>query len=718
MECEDHNSPVTGSVSAGSCAIPWENSLHHRINGDQLTRSKGYENTLQHSLQTVPSEFGAAAGRPDPSTCWPKPSFQERHQPVGSGRMLYFVLSALHLWSGPVEGKLPVPSETLCSSNACYTVHLERKPFHKALESCKANGGSLASLKSAEEALQIEGLLASLPSAPSGNKSKFWIGLQLLPRHCYQQHKPLRGFSWTVGGEESQYSNWRREPQSTCTAHRCVYISYYSSGTLNQGDLKWSDSICYAGVEGYLCKFSFKGMCHKISLGGPGSVNYITPFNAKTSSLALVPFGSMATVSCENGIPSSSNFVMCMEMSPKVYDWLKDGPFCTPPPACNSDNGGCAHICVNDGPNGDYHCQCSEGHQLGQDQRSCVPSDPCQDHPCEFGCTSHLSGFECICLVGYELAENKKDCVDTNECAHSPCDQLCFNSVGSFWCDCIGGYTMVSGVCQDVDECSERPCNQSCQNTDGSYQCNCRHGYATHGDGHSCLDINECIEHPCDGMCSNTEGSFECSCNAGYTLHEDNVSCIPAMNILPIATVTEEISETTRESWDLATTKYQMAGFSEWHSPVVRVVSSVSNTDLELKTISTIEPQNPPTGGNIRASSEGNWSLSTMVMVTRTQPTAVAVAPSQMIKNKGEAWLLACVLGSVAATLLLVCVVALVLCRRKRSAKEKNTNASNYYSWMPAAGSSPPRALRKSTLVATSTSADKLNHFEENQTEV
>uniref|UniRef100_A0A4W3HX49 C-type lectin domain-containing protein n=1 Tax=Callorhinchus milii TaxID=7868 RepID=A0A4W3HX49_CALMI len=304
---------------------------------------------------------------------------------------------------------LPVPSETLCSSNACYTVHLERKPFHKALESCKANGGSLASLKSAEEALQIEGLLASLPSAPSGNKSKFWIGLQLLPRHCYQQHKPLRGFSWTVGGEESQYSNWRREPQSTCTAHRCVYISYYSSGTLNQGDLKWSDSICYAGVEGYLCKFSFKGMCHKISLGGPGSVNYITPFNAKTSSLALVPFGSMATVSCENGIPSSSNFVMY--------------------------------------------------------------------HPCEFGCTSHLSGFECICLVGYELAENKKDCVDTNECAHSPCDQLCFNSVGSFWCDCIGGYTMVSGVCQDVDECSERPCNQSCQNTDGSYQCNCRHGY-------------------------------------------------------------------------------------------------------------------------------------------------------------------------------------------------------------------------------------------------
>ncbi|XP_067845515.1 complement component C1q receptor-like [Heptranchias perlo] len=625
------------------------------------------------------------------------------------------LLLVLQILFAAVKGQLSVPSQTVCGSNACYTVHMDRKPFHKALESCKANGGNLVTAKDAEEALQIQMLLSSLPMAPSrSGKRKFWMGLQLSQRHCYQQHKPLRGFSWTSGGEETAYSNWGREPQSTCTAHRCVHIVSSSQGSRKGENFKWSDGVCNLGVDGYLCKFSFKGMCPKISLSGPGTVTYTTPFNTESSSLALVPFGSLAIVSCEdNGVSPSLPYVMCVEKSPKLYGWSMDGHFCAPPSGCNIDNGGCAQVCVSDGER-DYHCQCNNGYQLGDDQHSCEPQDHCKGDPCEHRCVNLSVGFECICPVGYELAENERNCVDTDECAHRPCAQLCVNSAGSFRCDCTEGYTIIAGQCRDLDECSAYPCDHICQNTDGSYRCQCRAGYGINGSGHSCIDLDECLEHPCVGMCSNTEGSFECSCSEGYTLGEDHVSCVPQdVPTSLTATVQDLSTDTTAGDWSPTTPAAVIVDTSDLGTTVE---FSETHAQPEMRGGPTTGEVSGQTDGAVADFSAGSWSPTPLLTVT--QPSDTGGAPSHVKNDKGRAWLLACALGSVAAVLLVLCVVALILCRRHSSAKKKINSAGDYYSWVEAARSPSSRASGKITSADFNPSADKYIEIEANQTEV
>uniref|UniRef100_UPI00398F2002 complement component C1q receptor-like n=1 Tax=Pristiophorus japonicus TaxID=55135 RepID=UPI00398F2002 len=635
--------------------------------------------------------------------------------------MLMLVLQVL---MATVGAQLSVPSQTVCGSNACYTAHMGVKPFHKALESCKANGGNLATSKDAGEAGRIRSLLSSLPPgpAPAGGQRKFWMGLQLPPRHCYQQHKPLRGFRWTSGGEETSYSNWAREPRSTCTAHRCVRIV---SGSAAGEDFQWSDGACSHGADGYLCKFSFKGMCQKVGLSGPGSVSYTTPFNAESSSLALVPFGSLAIVSCEGaGESPAARYVLCVERSPGVYGWSMDGDFCAPPSACSVDNGGCAQVCVGDGAGG-HHCRCDRGYRLGADQRSCQPRDHCKGEPCQRGCVNLAAGFQCTCPEGFQLAENQRDCADVDECAHSPCAQLCINSAGSFRCACAEGYVLIAGQCQDLDECSARPCAHMCQNTDGSYRCLCRRGYET--SGHSCLDLDECRGHPCGGRCSNTEGSFECSCSEGYTLGEDRLACVPQdVATSPAATVQDSISDAAAGDWSPTTPAAQMVhttdlgttdlGTIDLGTTTARIDSAASHTQPETRDGPSASELSRPTDGGVRDLRTGSWPPVTALTVR--QPSGTGRAPSQVKNQEDTAWLLTCALGSVAALLLVLGVLALILCRRHRSAKAKTNSAGDYYSWIQAARTSSSRAAGKATSVDCNPAADNYIEIEANQTEV
>ncbi|XP_051867711.1 complement component C1q receptor-like [Pristis pectinata] len=597
--------------------------------------------------------------------------------------MLLLVVQSL---LSAVTARLSLPSDTVCVSNACYTAHLDRKPFHQALERCKANGGNLATAKDTGEALLIHKLLSGFP-AGQRPKSKFWLGLQLPPRHCYQQHKPLRGFGWTSGGEETTYSNWAREPQSTCTAHRCVHIvsNTRSSSSPDGGNYKWHDGVCSHAADGYLCKFSFKGMCTQIVLSGPGSVTYTTPFDAESSSLDLVPFGSFAVVSCAGGSPAAG-YVLCMERVPGRYGWSADGPFCAPPSGCDLDNGGCAQLCVSagGGGGGGYRCQCNAGYQLGADQRSCELRDHCQDHPCEYRCVSNSLGFECLCPVGYQPAENGSKCEDADECAQRPCAQVCINTPGSFRCDCTQGYALIDSQCRDLDECTGHPCDQSCHNTDGSYMCLCRAGYRLQGTGHSCVDIDECTTRPCQGTCSNTEGSFQCSCSQGYALGEDGVSCIP-MRVTTSLTSTVQRWDTTAGVWGLTTPGALVDHATDSGTP------SASSGD--------------PTGMGVAAeSTAADWTA---------VPSPTAAKASEEHGSANLSWVLMGALGSVAALLLVLCVVGFILCLRNRSPK-KSSNAGDYYSWVQAAGQSPFRA----SYVKCNRSSDNYMEIEASQTEV
>ncbi|XP_072121657.1 uncharacterized protein [Mobula birostris] len=583
-----------------------------------------------------------------------------------------------------VTARPSVPSDTVCGSNACYTAHLDRKPFHQALERCKANGGSLATAKNAEEALLIHKLLAGF-SAGQRPKSKFWLGLQLPPRHCYQQHKPLRGFIWTSGGEETTYSNWAREPRSTCTAHRCVHIISSSGSSLSAagGNYKWHDGACRHGVDGYLCKFSFKGMCPQITLSGPGSATYTTPFDAESSSLTHVPFGSIAVVSCEGGSPAA-DYMLCKERDPGQYGWSSDGPFCTPPSGCDLDNGGCTQICVSAGGGGGFRCQCEPGYQLRGDQRSCEPWDYCQDQPCEYRCVSHFQGFECLCPVGYQLAENGSSCDDTDECAQRPCAQICINTLGSFRCDCTQGYALIDSQCRDLDECFGHPCDHICQNTVGSYRCFCRAGYRLQET--FCVDIDECTTHPCQGTCSNSEGSFQCSCSQGYELAEDGESCIPA-DVTTLLTSTAQRWDTTAGEWDPTTPGALRELSSDWETSSVSLVGPFTKM------------------GAAAESTTVDWT---------PVPSPTTAQLSEKHGPASLSWVLMGALGSVAALLLVLCVVGFIICLRNRSPKEKGSNAGDYYSWVQSTEQSPFRA----SYVRCSRSSDNYIEIEASQTEV
>ncbi|XP_041062092.1 complement component C1q receptor-like [Carcharodon carcharias] len=579
------------------------------------------------------------------------------------------------------------------------------QPFQEALESCRANGGDLATAKDAGEAQHIHTLLSALPvEPPPSGQRRFWMGLQLPRRHCSQQHKPLRGFLWTSGGEETTYTNWAREPRGTCTARRCVHVAVsYPGGS--SGDFKWSDGVCSPGVDGYLCKFSFKGMCQAIELSGPGSVTYSTPFNAKSPSLTLVPFGSLAAVSCE-GTPAGG-YVLCLEQGPALYGWSTDGPFCAPATGCSTGNGGCAQVCVDDGAKS-HHCQCHAGYQLGSDQHSCQLLDHCQGHPCEYRCLNSWVGFQCTCPPGYELAEDGRSCLDADECARaSPCPQLCINSPGSFRCDCAEGFTLVAGRCQDLDECSSQPCAQACQNTAGSYRCHCGEGYVS--SGHSCIDLDECVEHPCQGTCSNTEGSFECSCGGGYTLAADRVSCAP-----------KDVTTTL-----LATALGLMsAGGGQAPTPAAAPRAQATPLGTTPGHTDPTATQSGRRGGSLRTGQGSgtvadfsSGSSSPVTLPTAREPPGRDRTPNQVkTQEEGRVWLLPCVLGSVAALLLLLCPVALFVYRRHSAAAEKVNKAGDFYSWIQAAGSSSLRIPGKAAVC--NPAADNYMELEANQTAV
>ncbi|XP_067831646.1 endosialin-like isoform X2 [Heptranchias perlo] len=387
----------------------------------------------------------------------------------------------------------------VCSAEACYTAHLDRKSFNGAWRSCRDHGGNLATIKKREEASLVKELLSGLLLGDRQGPFKLWLGLQRQPRQC-SSYKALRGFTWTTGDQDTQYTNWLKEEYpGSCPATRCVVLSYGTGEASRYANHKWLDGSCQLAVDGYLCRFAYKGMCPPIELGFGEPVVYATPFGVTLTHLRHVPFGSVATVPC--GGPRGAQSLLCMlrreeEDEEGAVRWSRDGPLCQGAPRRGwcTGNGGCQHVCVDEGAY--YHCQC----------------DP-----------------------GYQLAEDGRDCLDVDECPYAPCEQSCVNTPGAYYCQCFEGYQLEEGECRDLDECEGTPCDQLCANTQGSFQCYCEVGFTlSQGDAHTCTDVDECQYHgTCHHMCVNYLGHFECHCDQGYTLDHDGFSCTPEERATP-----------------------------------------------------------------------------------------------------------------------------------------------------------------------------------------
>lgn len=417
--------------------------------------------------------------------------------------------------------------DALCTADGCFVVYFQRKTFLDSWRACKEKGGNLATVKRNEDAASIASLFSTLDLRHSRTKVQVWIGLQRQPRQCTAA-RPLRGFSWTTGDQDTLYTNWQREDSpSMCSVPRCVATGY---NTLDPVDnFKWLDGSCSVPVDGYLCHYADKGMCPALWGEGAGNALYTTPFNLLSTLLTHVPFGSVASVPCPTGAKEEQS-VLCMLRDDGSVGWSREGPLCSDAPTaqnwCEQGNGGCEHFCRQSG--GHFYCECANGYQLRDDGQSCELLDVCHGASCEFECLPLPDGHRCACPDGYMLAPDERGCLDVDECLQSPCEHLCENTLGSFQCQCREGhYLDEEGDCEDVDECMNDPCEHVCENTPGSHICYCHLGYSlVPEDSSRCQDYDECqIPGICEQMCVNFEGGFHCYCKEGFELMPDFVSC-------------------------------------------------------------------------------------------------------------------------------------------------------------------------------------------------
>ncbi|GAA6230998.1 endosialin-like [Lates japonicus] len=416
-------------------------------------------------------------------------------------------------------------SDALCNVDGCFVVYFQRKTFLDSWRACKEKDGNLATMKRKKDATSIATLFSTLDLRHSRTKIQVWIGLQRQPRQCTAT-RPLRGFSWTTGDQDTEYTNWQKEDSpSMCVVPRCVAVGY--SIQEQSDNLKWLDGSCSVPVDGYLCHYAYKGMCPPLWSEGAGNALYTTPFNLLSTLLTHVPFGSVAAMPCPEGTREE---VLCMLKEDDSVGWSRDSPLCSDPPVshnwCDQDNGGCDHFCRVVGSH--FYCECADEYQLGDDGRSCELSDVCQGAPCEFECLPLSDGYRCACPEGYMLAPDERGCLDVDECLQSPCEQLCVNAPGTFECRCREGYHPDdTGGCEDLDECINDPCEHACENTPGSHICHCHLGFSPVPDDPSrCQDTDECqIPGTCEQMCVNYDGGFECYCEEGYELMSDHYSC-------------------------------------------------------------------------------------------------------------------------------------------------------------------------------------------------
>ncbi|KAK5848680.1 hypothetical protein PBY51_006274 [Eleginops maclovinus] len=397
--------------------------------------------------------------------------------------------------------------DALCNAEGCFVVYFQRKIFLESWRACKEKGGNLATIKRRQDANDIATLFSSLDLRHSRTSVRVWIGLQRQPRQC-SSTRPLRGFSWTTGDQDTDYTNWQKEDSpSMCSVPRCVVMGY---STQEQSDnFKWLDGSCSVPVDGYICHYTYKEMCPALLSEGAGNALYTTPFNLLSTLLTHIPFGSVATVPCPAGTKQEQS-VLCMLKEDGSAGWSRNSPLCSDPPEtynwCEQNNGGCEHYCRPAGVH--FFCECVDGYQLGDNGQNCELSNACPE--------------------GYMLAPDDRGCLDVDECLQSPCEQICVNAPGTFECQCREGYHPdEDGGCEDIDECINEPCEHACENTLGSHICHCHLGYSLMPEDPSkCQDTDECqIPGTCEQMCVNYDGGFECYCEEGYELMSNHFSC-------------------------------------------------------------------------------------------------------------------------------------------------------------------------------------------------
>ncbi|KAJ0062694.1 hypothetical protein NL108_004332 [Boleophthalmus pectinirostris] len=531
--------------------------------------------------------------------------------------------------------------ETLCTSNACFTLHLDGLSFVEANTNCNNNGGYLMTIRSKEEEDILQTLLSQISLQEKHFKIR--IGLKLHRESCVISQEPLKGFKWVSGAEDSEYSNWGREPHSTCH-ERCVSISY---NPMSHSHLKWTDGSCLKPFP-YVCMFYFKGMCKALTISGPGQITYTVPFSKESQNyqLKLLPVGTYVDIMCDGQEPF---YILCSNAHNKGYTWSKPGPFCQTNRSCAIKNGGCEHVCKQEGK--EVTCSCNNSYELNEDGVSCGLKNMCSENTCQHQCIMGETGFTCLCPDGMELSSDQRSCLDIDECASQEVcrEGSCVNTEGSYICSCEEGFEMIHGHCKDIDECVTSKCEHTCSNSVGSFSCDCNNGFKLSEDGYSCEDINECLGSICKFECVNTRGSFVCACPSGYQVDRSGV-CFPTD--VSSGSLPESLSESPSESSVVLDVQ---ENFTESLSSTVELQHESPHTNAPSPDFNDTHNQDPV-------------------------DTSLATSLSKSFNNR----VIICVLGSVIPLVVLVAITVGILavrCNQVKKEVKKNT-ATDGYCWV------------------------------------
>uniref|UniRef100_A0A3Q2QI26 CD248 molecule, endosialin a n=1 Tax=Fundulus heteroclitus TaxID=8078 RepID=A0A3Q2QI26_FUNHE len=301
-----------------------------------------------------------------------------------------------------------------CNAEGCFVIYFEDKIFLDSWRFCKEKGGNLATIKRKEEANAIATLFSTLELQDSHAKVRVWIGLQRQPRQCSSH--PLRGFTWTTGDQDTEYTNWQSEDSpSTCLVPRCVAVGY---NTQERSDnFLWIDHSCSVPVDGYLCHYAYKGMCSTLWSEHLGNDNG----------------------GCEHFCRQTGGQIFCD--CTDGFDLRYDRLTCEPD-VCQGNH--CESECLP--LSNGYRCACPDGYILATDEYSCLDVDECLESPCQQICKNLPGTFECQCWGGFILNE-KEVCEDIDECLNDLCDHSCKNIPGSYICHCQQGFSVTHSCC-------------------------------------------------------------------------------------------------------------------------------------------------------------------------------------------------------------------------------------------------------------------------------
>uniref|UniRef100_A0A3P9MDG2 C-type lectin domain-containing protein n=1 Tax=Oryzias latipes TaxID=8090 RepID=A0A3P9MDG2_ORYLA len=274
--------------------------------------------------------------------------------------------------------------DAICNAAGCYVAHFQRKIFLDSWRTCKQMGGNLATIKRKEDAAAIASLFSTLDLRHSRSRVRVWIGLQRQPRQCTPA-RPLRGFSWTTGDQDTQYTNWQNVYSvASCMVPRCVALRY---GINEHADnFKWIDGSCSVPVDGFLCHYSYRGMEGQpvlCTLREDGHVGCMCEIN---------------NGGCEQLCRSSNGHFFC-----ECFEGYELRCLQSP----------CQQICEN--TLGSFLCSCRKGFYQLYDG-GCEDIDECLDDPCDHDCENTPGSFicrsyECYCKEGYELTADQSSCV-------------------------------------------------------------------------------------------------------------------------------------------------------------------------------------------------------------------------------------------------------------------------------------------------------------------